>query len=61
MHVNEFNFAIFVGIEGAFNNGDPDIIVRALGSLNLGQNLVNLLELLLKSGIINFKVGTTNC
>ena len=60
MHVKEY-IIIFLDIESAFNNVDPDAIVRALGSLNLGQNLVRFIEILIKSRIITSKVGATNC
>ena len=42
MDVKEYNVAISLDIEGVFNNVDPDVKVRALSSLNLGENLVNL-------------------
>ena len=57
MCVKEYTLAIFLGIKGAFNDVDPDSIVRALGSLNLGQNLISYIAFLLKSMIITSKVG----
>ena len=39
VHVKEYTFAIFLDIEGAVNNVEPDAIVRTLSTLHLGQNL----------------------
>ena len=40
MHVKEYTLAIFLDIEGAFNNVDPDAIAKALGSLVNSPGLV---------------------
>ena len=44
-----------------FDNIDPVAIVRSLGSLNLGQNIVRFIELLLKLRITTSTVGISNC
>ena len=49
LHVKEYTLAVFLDIEGAFNNVNPVPLVRALNSLNLDQNLVRFTEFLLKS------------
>ena len=58
MHVMNYTLAILLDIVGAFNNVHPDAIVRDLGSLNLGKNLIRFIELLLKSRIIMARRGT---
>lgn len=40
MHVKLNTLAIFLDIEGAFNNVDPDAKFSAFSSVNLVQNLV---------------------
>ena len=61
MHVKEYTLENFLVIVGAFNNVETDAIVNALGSLNLGQNLVRFIELLPKSRIMTTKVWATIC
>ena len=63
MHVKGYTLAIFLDIKGSFNNVHPDAIVRALDSLNMGQNLVSFIHsfILRKSRLVTFTVGATNC
>ena len=48
IQVNEHTLAILLDTDGGFSNVDLDAIVKALGSLLLGQFLVRFIELLLK-------------
>ena len=38
MHVKKYALTIFLDIEGAFNNVEPDAVVRALDPLNQAQD-----------------------
>ena len=59
VEIREHTLAIFLDIEGAFSNVDPEVI--ALNSLNLGRNIVRFIELILKSRLVTTNVGATNC